>query len=81
MYYGSSNDRYRDYIDDSTSHKLKSAYWSTRQAVIRKLGKEEDRHIVASDSELDSKLTVCLFILLALKCFSYLNLFSLHAKT
>ncbi|VUZ39838.1 unnamed protein product [Hymenolepis diminuta] len=56
MYYGSSGDRYRDYIDDSTSHRLKSAYWSTRQAVIRKLGKEEDRHIVASDAELDAKL-------------------------
>ncbi|VDO12416.1 unnamed protein product [Rodentolepis nana] len=56
MYYESSGNRYRDYIDDSTSHKLKSAYWSTRQAVIRKLGKEEDRHIVASDAELDAKL-------------------------
>ncbi|VDK41194.1 unnamed protein product [Taenia asiatica] len=56
MYHSSSNDRYRDYIDDSTSHKLKNAYWSTKQAVIRKLGKEEDRHIVASDAELDAKL-------------------------
>ncbi|VDM33463.1 unnamed protein product [Hydatigera taeniaeformis] len=56
MYSSSSGDRYREYIDDSTSHKLKSAYWSTKQAVIRKLGKEEDRHIVASDAELDSKL-------------------------
>lgn len=61
MYYGSSGDRYRDYIDDSTSHRLKSAYWSTRQAVIRKLGKEEDRHIVASDAELDAKLEVCFY--------------------
>ncbi|KAM3172483.1 hypothetical protein ACTXT7_014419 [Hymenolepis weldensis] len=60
MYYGSSGDRYRDYIDDSTSHRLKSAYWSTRQAVIRKLGKEEDRHIVASDAELDAKLEALL---------------------
>lgn len=59
MYDGSYNDRYRGYIGDSTSHKLKSAYWSTRQAVIRKLGKEEDRHVVASDSELDAKLEVC----------------------
>ncbi|KAH9279851.1 Islet cell autoantigen 1 [Echinococcus granulosus] len=56
MYHTSSGDRYREYIDDSTSHKLKSAYWSTKQAVIRKLGKEEDRHIIASDAELDAKL-------------------------
>nr|CDS27678.1 Islet cell autoantigen 1 [Hymenolepis microstoma] len=56
MYYESSGNRYQEYIDDSTTHKLKSAYWSTRQAVIRKLGKEEDRHIVASDAELDAKL-------------------------
>lgn len=58
MYHSSSSDRYREYIDDSTSHKLKSAYWSTKQAVIRKLGKEEDRYIVASDAELDAKLEV-----------------------
>ncbi|EUB58015.1 Islet cell autoantigen [Echinococcus granulosus] len=60
MYHTSSGDRYREYIDDSTSHKLKSAYWSTKQAVIRKLGKEEDRHIIASDAELDAKLEVVL---------------------
>jgi len=58
MYHGSSVDRYREFVDDSTSHKLKSAYWSTKQAVIKKLGKEEDKHVVASDAELDSKLAL-----------------------
>ncbi|KAL5105633.1 Islet cell autoantigen 1 [Taenia crassiceps] len=56
MCHSYSSDRYRDYIDDSASHKLRNVYWSTKQAVIRKLGKEEDRHIVASDAELDAKL-------------------------
>ncbi|KAL7055083.1 hypothetical protein AAHC03_024349 [Spirometra sp. Aus1] len=58
MYYGSSADRYRDFVEDSTTHKLKSAYWSTKQTVIRKLGREEDKYVVASDCELDAKLAL-----------------------
>uniref|UniRef100_A0A183TR52 AH domain-containing protein n=1 Tax=Schistocephalus solidus TaxID=70667 RepID=A0A183TR52_SCHSO len=58
MYYGSSADRYRDFVEDSTSHKLKNVYWSTKQTVIRKLGREEDKYVVASDSELDAKLAL-----------------------
>lgn len=81
MYYGSSGDRYREYIDDSTSHKIKSAYWSTRQAVIRKLGKEEDKHIVASDSELDSKLDVRVHLSEFMRFFSFLNQFRIHVMT
>lgn len=37
---------------------MKETYWTTKQAVIQKLGKKEDEHVVASDSELDAKLEV-----------------------
>ena len=37
---------------------MKETFWTTKQAVIQKLGKKEDAHVVASDSELDSKLEV-----------------------
>lgn len=44
--------------ETSTLHKMKETFWTTKQAVIQKLGKKEDEHVVASDSELDSKLEV-----------------------
>ena len=37
---------------------MKETFWTTKQAVMQKLGKKEDAHVVASDSELDSKLEV-----------------------
>ena len=46
----------------STLHKMKETYWTTKQAVIKKLGKKEDEHVVASDAELDAKLEVGHFL-------------------
>lgn len=40
----------------STLSKVQQQYWTTKQAVFRKLGKKEDEHVVASDSQLDTKL-------------------------
>lgn len=57
-YYGSHLDRYIEHNDQSTLHKMKETYWTTKQAVIKKLGKKEDEHVVASDHELDAKLEV-----------------------
>ncbi|KAK7507618.1 hypothetical protein BaRGS_00001553 [Batillaria attramentaria] len=57
-YYGSSYDRYVENTNTSTLHKMKETYWTTKQAVIKKLGKKEDEHVVASDSALDAKLEV-----------------------
>lgn len=57
-YYGNNLDRYIEHNDQSTLHKMKETYWTTKQAVIKKLGKKEDEHVVASDQELDSKLEV-----------------------
>ena len=42
----------------STVNKLQRDYWNAKQVLRKKLGKEEDKHVVASDSELDSKLDV-----------------------
>lgn len=42
--------------NDSALNKLQHKYWVTKQKVVRKLGKEEDEHMVASDAELDAKL-------------------------
>ncbi|CAH8630350.1 unnamed protein product [Heterobilharzia americana] len=55
-YYNASYDRYIQRTGDSKSHKLKNAYWTTKQAVINKLHRKQDENIVASDSDLDAKL-------------------------
>ncbi|XP_076459337.1 islet cell autoantigen 1-like isoform X2 [Babylonia areolata] len=57
-YCGSNYDRFVENTNTSTLHKMKETYWTTKQAVIKKLGKKEDEHVVASDSELDAKLEV-----------------------
>ena len=35
-------DKYAEHQDNSSLDKLRSKYWTTKQLVIRKLGKEED---------------------------------------
>jgi len=57
-YSGSNYDQSVQNNNTSTFHKMKETYWTTKQAVIKKLGKKEDEHVVASDSMLDSKLEV-----------------------
>jgi len=57
-YSGSGYDRSVAQNNTSTFHRMKETYWTTKQAVIKKLGKKEDEHVVASDSQLDSKLEV-----------------------
>ena len=42
--------------NDTALNKLQHKFWVTKQAVVRKLGKDEDEHVVSSDSELDAKL-------------------------
>ena len=58
---GSSYDRwsYEQSVpgaNDTALNKIQHKFWVTKQAVVRKLGKDEDEHIVASDAELDAKL-------------------------
>ncbi|CAD5116951.1 DgyrCDS5791 [Dimorphilus gyrociliatus] len=49
-------ERYMQHTEQSTIHKMKETYWTTKQVVMKKLGKKEDEHVVASDAELDAKL-------------------------
>ena len=42
--------------NDNALNKLQHKFWITKTKVVRKFGKEEDEHIVASDAELDAKL-------------------------
>eukprot|EP00092_Neocalanus_flemingeri_P013441 GFUD01014493.1.p1 GENE.GFUD01014493.1~~GFUD01014493.1.p1 ORF type:complete len:550 (-),score=160.96 GFUD01014493.1:128-1777(-) len=43
-------------LNDSPLNKIQHKFWVAKQSVSRKLGHEEDEHVVASDSELDAKL-------------------------
>lgn len=45
-------------LNDTPLNKIQHKFWVTKQAVARKLGKDEDEHVVASDSELDAKLAL-----------------------
>ena len=42
--------------NDNALNKLQHKFWVAKTKVVRKFGKEEDEHIVASDAELDAKL-------------------------
>lgn len=42
-------------MQDSVS-RLQKKYWSTKQILIKKLGRKEDDSLIASDAELDAKL-------------------------
>ena len=55
---GQSYDRNVFEANLSTVNKLQRDYWNAKQVLRKKLGKQEDKHVVASDSELDSKLEV-----------------------
>lgn len=51
-----SYDKFDEHRDETPLGKLQQQYWTTKQQVIKKLGKKEDEFVVASDAELDSKL-------------------------
>jgi hypothetical protein len=51
-----SYDKYAEHQDRTSLGKLRSKYWTTKQIVIKKLGREEDEFIIASDADVDAKL-------------------------
>lgn len=56
-YSGQSYDRWVERnSSSSTLGKVQKQFWFTKSAVIRKFGKKEDEHVVASDAELDAKI-------------------------
>ena len=42
----------------STVNKLQRDFWTVKQVFRKKMGKEEDQFVVASDAEIDAKLDV-----------------------
>uniref|UniRef100_A0A3B1IU49 Islet cell autoantigen 1 n=1 Tax=Astyanax mexicanus TaxID=7994 RepID=A0A3B1IU49_ASTMX len=44
--------------DSSVVNKFQQKYWKTKQTLIKVTGKKEDKHVVASDADLDAKLEV-----------------------
>ncbi|XP_050739547.1 islet cell autoantigen 1-like isoform X2 [Eriocheir sinensis] len=56
-YSGQNYDRWVQRNSSTTTlGKVQKQFWFTKSAVIRKLGKKEDEHVVASDAELDAKI-------------------------
>lgn len=51
-------DKHMEHVDQTPLGKLQQQYWTTKQQVIKKLGKKEDEYVVMSDAELDAKLDV-----------------------
>ena len=60
MSYRNSNnsfyDKHSEHQDRTSLGKLRSKYWTTKQLVIKKLGREEDEYVIASDADVDAKL-------------------------
>ena len=48
-------------MQDTPLNKIQHKFWVAKQKVTRKLGHEEDQHVVASDGELDAKLELFRF--------------------
>jgi len=57
-----SYDKHAEHQDKTSLGKLRSKYWTTKQLVIKKLGREEDEHVIASDADVDAKLDLLLAI-------------------
>ena len=51
-----SYNKFAEHQDRTSLGKLRSKYWTTKQLVIKKLGREEDEYIIASDADVDAKL-------------------------
>lgn len=48
--------KHAEHRDRTSLGKLRSKYWTTKQLVIKKLGREEDEFVIASDADVDAKL-------------------------
>lgn len=52
----SSYDKHAEHQDRTSLGKLRCKYWTTKQLVMKKLGREEDEFVIASDADVDTKL-------------------------
>ncbi|XP_068950557.1 islet cell autoantigen 1 isoform X1 [Petaurus breviceps papuanus] len=76
-----SRDFYGQYAqseDKSVMNKMQQKYWKTKQALIKATGKKEDKHVVASDADLDAKLE--LFHSIQRTCMELLKAIELYQK-
>lgn len=48
--------KHDEHVDQTPLGKIQQQYWTTKQQVIKKLGKKEDEFVILSDAELDAKL-------------------------
>lgn len=71
-----SYDKHDEHLNQTPFGKLQSQYWTTKQQVIKKLGKKEDEFVVASDATLDAKLEV----ITVMQSVSFINNTSLLIK-
>jgi hypothetical protein len=55
-------DKHAEHQDKTSLGKLRSKYWTTKQLVIKKLGREEDEFVIASDADVDAKLDLLIAI-------------------
>jgi islet cell auto antigen 1 len=55
-------DKHAEHQDRTSLGKLRCKYWTTKQLVMKKLGREEDEFIIASDADVDAKLELLLTI-------------------
>ena len=49
-------DKHAEHQDKTSLGKLRSKYWTTKQLVMKKLCREEDEFVIASDADVDAKL-------------------------
>ncbi|CAG9538012.1 unnamed protein product [Cercopithifilaria johnstoni] len=59
---GLNFDRFVDRFDEPTLNKMRQQYWTAKQLIRKKLGKKEDEHLLASDAEFDTKITLFRFV-------------------
>ena len=52
----SGYDKHAEHQDRTSLGKLRCKYWTTKQLVMKKLGREEDEFVIASDADVDTKL-------------------------
>ncbi|KAK6106228.1 Arfaptin-like domain family protein [Brugia pahangi] len=59
---GLNFDRFVDRFDEPALDKMRQQYWTAKQLIRKKLGKKEDEHLLASDAEFDTKISLFQFV-------------------
>ncbi|EJW83846.1 hypothetical protein WUBG_05240, partial [Wuchereria bancrofti] len=59
---GLNFDRFLDRFDEPALDKMRQQYWTAKQLIRKKLGKKEDEHLLASDAEFDTKVSLFQFV-------------------